>query len=203
MAMTVTIASPTTVIPAVPTTNNTQSKNKAPIPHDEQHVTIWNRRERRKIAGNAAPLRKNVARYLADHPHCAVYCGQDNKPKKAIAKRARTSLSLSPKSNINIDIPANSNKFLTPNGKCLDARKCRLMRCGIHADLHPSLLGAVPEVEETFALSQAYDFQHILAQGTPQLKAFAAPLPADLVLEELPTLCSDFSDEESLDLFDL
>jgi len=42
-----------------------------------EHVTLWNKAQHKKLSGNAAPLRRNVAAYLAKHPEYEIYDKQD------------------------------------------------------------------------------------------------------------------------------
>eukprot|EP00172_Hildenbrandia_rubra_P000510 Plantae.Rhodophyta-Hildenbrandia_rubra.ctg12572.p1 GENE.Plantae.Rhodophyta-Hildenbrandia_rubra.ctg12572~~Plantae.Rhodophyta-Hildenbrandia_rubra.ctg12572.p1 ORF type:complete len:392 (-),score=78.67 Plantae.Rhodophyta-Hildenbrandia_rubra.ctg12572:1257-2432(-) len=43
------------------------------------NVAIWNKARLRKTTGRAAPLIKNLGRFLAKYPQCEVYNGQDKK----------------------------------------------------------------------------------------------------------------------------
>ena len=53
-----------------------------------ERVTIWHTKECRKISGNAAPLRRNLDRYLSEHTDCEIYEAQDklmdNKTRLAV-----------------------------------------------------------------------------------------------------------------------
>eukprot|EP00301_Raphidiophrys_heterophryoidea_P006258 c12541_g1_i2.p1 GENE.c12541_g1_i2~~c12541_g1_i2.p1 ORF type:complete len:204 (-),score=46.73 c12541_g1_i2:32-604(-) len=42
-----------------------------------KRITIWNKAERRKVSGNAAPKSKNLRSYLDSNPHCEVFVDQD------------------------------------------------------------------------------------------------------------------------------
>ena len=44
----------------------------------EKRTQIWNRVLKYKVTGNAAPLERNLEKYLRRHPDCEVYMNQDN-----------------------------------------------------------------------------------------------------------------------------
>ena len=65
---------------------NEQEKFESEETRKNARVTLWHKIEKRKISGTSAPLRKNIERYLREHPHCETYVDQqsqlDSKEKR-------------------------------------------------------------------------------------------------------------------------
>ena len=53
------------------------SADAAPIPVVDERVAIWNTATLKKVAGQAAPMKRNLQVFLRKHPECEVYDGQD------------------------------------------------------------------------------------------------------------------------------
>ena len=49
----------------------------APIPVVDERVAIWNTATLKKVAGQAAPMERNLQVFLRKHPECEVYIGQN------------------------------------------------------------------------------------------------------------------------------
>lgn len=47
-----------------------------------KRISVWHRIKKRKIVGNAAPLRRNLAKYIETHEQCEIYVGQEKWLKK-------------------------------------------------------------------------------------------------------------------------
>jgi len=53
------------------------SKEKSDPDPGEQRIILWNKKLRRKLFGNAAPMARNLAKYLKSHRQYEVYTDQD------------------------------------------------------------------------------------------------------------------------------
>lgn len=64
--------------PQYGTTASTKTAKAKPDPDKpldpmDERVTVWDSQTGRKITGNAAPMKKNLQKYLKKRPHCELY----------------------------------------------------------------------------------------------------------------------------------
>lgn len=62
--------------PCVPATRE-GPRRSPPLPVHEMRVAIWDERRGIKLTGKNAPTARQLPTFLAAHPHCSVYAGQD------------------------------------------------------------------------------------------------------------------------------
>jgi hypothetical protein len=68
---------------AVPMGQKSQAVARTPL---MKRVTLWHKIQRRKIVGNAAPLERNVDKYLQKHPEYEIYDANGHEREKDIQR---------------------------------------------------------------------------------------------------------------------